>query len=136
VTQGVSVRFLTVLITSWLIVVGFLIADESEIDLPEGFSLASFAEEDFIENENTPQNEPGIKYTASAKKAEPEEEPPPAIGILEAHPSAIVANCVNAISGTFFDCQVDLSFPVRIPLLCYALIPAQKKNGIFNTCAS
>ena len=56
----------------------------------------------------------------SVKKAKASEEDPninASAATLEAGPSAIVAGCVNAITGTYFDSAIDLALPGPQPLL-------------------
>lgn len=48
---------------------------------------------------------------------------------LESMPSAVVANCVNALTGTFFDSEIDLTVPGAHPLFVQRTYCSSNENG-------
>ena len=75
-------------------------AIEFPIDLPEGYELDTF--EDLADSLQS-------KDIEDKQKA-------PSIQVLEAIPSAVVAGCVNALTGDYFESRQDLSTPGPVPL--------------------
>lgn len=76
-----------------------------EIDVPDGYELCDIEEEGIEDNE--PQSRSLAKSFYKASESEPDVNL--ALATLGSGPSAVVANCVNAITGDFFDSQIDLS---------------------------
>jgi hypothetical protein len=94
------IKFLTpvlrIVFLLYFIVVWPLQAEEiDEPDLPEGFALQSFYDEDFSDIYKIPT--PEMAYAQSIN-AEQKPEANQALTTLEGGPSATVAGCVNAIS--------------------------------------
>ena len=75
-------------------------AIEFPIDLPDGYELDTF--EDLADSLQS-------KDIEDKQKA-------PSIQVLEAIPSAVVAGCVNALTGDYFESRQDLSTPGPVPL--------------------
>lgn len=106
-----------------------LIGHEDEIDLPEGFSLEYFSDEDIGESPGPnvskalhPSSISSLKYPDGNQ----------ALTTFEGSPSTIVAGCVNAVSGSYFDSQVDLVVASAQPILVQRTYCSSEKEWSFR----
>jgi hypothetical protein len=100
-------------------------AEEFDLGLPEGYELASI-EEEGIEFDDTQLAK------SLFKPAKDTSDSNAALATLEAGPSAVVANCVNAITGDFFDSQVSLVIPGPQPLVVQSSYCSSEKEWHFQ----
>lgn len=90
-----------------------------EFDPPEGYELADLEEEGIEADEEEKVESDSGPYAKSLFKPSSNEASDSnyAMATLEAGPSAIVAHCVNAVSGDFFDSYTALTVPGPHPLV-------------------
>src|ERR1700722_8530851 len=84
----------------------------NETDLPSGYVLASLSDLDL---EDCPFFDEPVQKGDDSEISE--EAASRVMATLEGLPSAVVAGCVNVITGDFFDSQVDLVVPGPQPLV-------------------
>lgn len=100
-------------------------AENLPLDLPEGYELEPLT----IEKEISPP----FPYAFSPSwYQEPEDIDEAALAHLEEGPPSTVAGCVNVISGTFFDSQVDLTLPGAHPLIVRRTYNSADKKWTFQ----
>lgn len=112
-----------------LIFTGPLIGDEDEIDLPGGFSLEYFSDEDVAE---LPCPNLSKAMHASSLSSLKYPDGNQTLTTFEGSPSIIVGDCVNAISGSYFDSQVDLVVPSAQPILVQRTYCSSEKEWFFR----
>jgi hypothetical protein len=119
-------------VTAWIL--GFVLAFTSlwteEIDdLPDGYCLETYCAEDFgIDPSQRELKANDQDKFVGAQEADVNR----AMATLESGPSAMVANCVHAISGDFFDSQIDLIVPSAHPIVVQRTYCSSEKKWQFQ----
>lgn len=101
-----------------------------EIDLPEGYSLEPFPVEEPISSSlvSIPKSSPPSQNSIDNLHKNGNE----VLTTLGGGPSSSVAGCVNAITGSFFDSQIDLVSPSVHPLVVQRTYCSSEKEWSFR----
>jgi len=95
-------------------------------DLPEGYEYADFDDEEIDDADQVYCDKALFKRAAEAPDSNS------AMATLEAGPSAVVAGCVNAISGDYFDSHMCLTVPGIQPIVVQCSYCSSEKEWHFQ----
>jgi YD repeat-containing protein len=99
-----------------------------DIDLPDGYCLENYYAEDFGIDPSQRELKTADQDNFIGSQADVNR----AMATLESGPSAMVANCVNAISGDFFESQIDLVVPCAHPIVVQRTYCSSEKKWHFQ----
>jgi hypothetical protein len=106
--------------------------EEEIIDEPEFIGFKVEEDDEELDDDENFSSSKSLFKNFSAKNNAKEMDSNSAMATLEAGPSAVVAGCVNAITGTFFESCAPLSIPGAIPLTVQCTYCSSEKKWHFQ----